>query len=114
MRRWTAAFAVLIVVAGLRPLPLAPQVLPRAAATNDNSEQMLVALDAQIQSAAMLAHFIWSTSRFAAFAEGFASVAPIHAKVANGAAAKLRTDIEVYLDAYSNLVTANRVPDRPD
>jgi hypothetical protein len=83
---------------------VAVPALPCAAAADDHAEQMLAILDTQIQSAAMLAHFIWSTSKFANFAEGFAAIVPDRAKAVHGAAARFRTDVEVYLDVYSNLL----------
>ncbi|TDH62158.1 hypothetical protein E2C06_13375 [Dankookia rubra] len=84
-----------------RHRPAAPSHL---AAAHDTAEQALAMLDMQIQTAAMLAHFIWSTSRFATFAESFADIVPDRAKSVQGAAARLRSDVDVYLDLYANLV----------
>lgn len=96
------AIAACIVALPAAPAAAANPVLLFVAA--DTAEQTLAMLDTQIQTAAMLAHFMWQTSRFASFADHFAVLVPDSAKVVNGAAARYRSDIEVYLDLYSALV----------
>jgi hypothetical protein len=92
-------------VPGNTPAPAAsPFPTPAFADTTDTSEQSLAVLDSQIQTAVMLAHFIWQTNKFAAFAERLTALAPDIAKAANGAAARYRSDIEAYLDIYTTLV----------
>jgi hypothetical protein len=78
--------------------------LRTAATATDDSEQTLAVLDIQIETAVMLAHFIWQTNRFANFAEGFAAIAPDSAKTVNGAAARYRGDIDSFLALYSTLL----------
>jgi hypothetical protein len=97
-----ARLAVLLLAAWVgAPAPVSAGA---TAPGTDTTEQTLATLDVQVESAVMLAHFIWQTSRFASFAEGVTALAPDIARTANGAAARYRSDIEAYLDLYSNLV----------
>ncbi len=70
----------------------------------DGSPQALAALDAQILSAVILAHSIWTTERFSAFAARLASMYPNDAEILNRIAARYRNDQDGHLDLYSSIV----------
>jgi hypothetical protein len=70
----------------------------------EGSGQALAALDAQILSAVILAHSIWTVERFSAFVLRLVTEYPSDSELLKRIAARYKNDQDGQLDLYSSLV----------